>query len=89
MPRYSDLSDRQIAGYLSELVEDKTTHLNMESLRSHVNAAIYNYKVAVILFHDRPETLLSYRIIAQNEELGKHFVFGSYKNPPEVVLWLR
>lgn len=78
------LLTHQIAGYLSELVEDKTSQINMESLRVHVNSAIYNYKVAVILLHDRPETLLSYRIIAQNEELGKHFVFGTYKNPPEV-----
>ena len=75
-----------MAGFVSDLVEDKTTSLNMESLRVHVTKAVHDYKAAVVLFHDKPETLLSYRVIAQNEQFEKYFTFANYKNPPDDIV---
>jgi hypothetical protein len=68
------------------LVEDNTNNLNMEKFRVHVMASMYEYKAAVVLFHDRPETLLSYRVLASRPEFEEWFKFGSYKNPPDDII---
>jgi len=76
----------KMAGFLSDLIEDKTDSLNFESLRIHVNRAVFGYKAAVVLFHDRPETLLTYRVIATLPEFEKYFAFANYKNPPDDIV---
>ena len=75
-----------MASFISDLVEDKTKNLNLESLRIHVTSSVHQYKGAVVLFHDREDTMLSYRVIAQNEELLKNFAFANYKNPPDDII---
>lgn len=55
----------KIAGFVSENLEDKSMLLGSESMKMMISRAITNYKGAVVLFHESPETLLSYRGIAR------------------------
>lgn len=47
--------------------------------------AIYQHKAAVVLFHNHPTTLLSFRKVAANKKYKKYFSFGSFKNPEKEV----
>lgn len=58
----------------------------MEKFRVHVMSSVHEYKAAVVLFHDRPETLLSYRVLAQRPEFEKRFKFANYRNPPDDII---
>jgi hypothetical protein len=42
--------------------------------------AIHSRKAAVILFHNNPSTLLSFRKVMTNSKYKKYMTFGSFKN---------
>lgn len=51
----------RIAEFINEYTPDPTQKLDMESMRYMITRAVTTHKGAVILYHNSPQTLLSYR----------------------------
>lgn len=74
-----------MAAFVAEHTKDPSRAVSQESMRILVSHAVHDYKGACILFHNNPNTLLSFRKIAGNPEYTKYLSFASFKNPPKEI----